>query len=112
MMSRSTPHSDKRIDRLSRRARRALALATMVGLPAMFAWSTYWMGTTVPTVLWGPISFVLIGITVVGSFVLYRYVRRRADMPGPDLDERERQLRDRAWILSYQVLLGCGHRAS
>ena len=36
--------------------------------------------------------------------MLYRYVRGRADMPGSGLDERQRQLRDRAWILSYQVL--------
>jgi O-antigen/teichoic acid export membrane protein len=70
----------------------------------MFVWSTFWMGTSVPNVAWGPISFVLIGMTVVGSFVLYRYVRDRADMPGRRLDEREKELRDRAWILSYQVL--------
>ncbi len=104
MTSRTTPRSDKRIDRLSRRTRRVLAVATMVGLPGMFAWSTFWMGTTAPTVVWGPISFVLIGATIVGSFVLYRYIRGRADMPGAHLDEREQQLRDRAWILSYQVL--------
>jgi hypothetical protein len=93
-----------RIERLSRRKRRVLAAATLLGLPAMFAWSTFWMGTAVPSIIWGPISFVLIGITVVGSFVLYRSVRDRADMPGGRLDERERKLRDRAWILSYQVL--------
>ena len=29
---------------------------------------------------------------------------RRADLPGPGLDERQRHLRDQAWILSYQVL--------
>jgi hypothetical protein len=92
------------IDRMSRRTRRVLAVATLVGLPAMFAWSSFWMSTTVSNLLWGPVSFVLIGTTIVGSFVLYRYVRGRADMPGRNLDERERQLRDRAWILSYQVL--------
>jgi hypothetical protein len=92
------------IDRMSRWTRRVLAVATLVGLPAMFAWSSFWMSTTVSNLLWGPVSFVLIGTTIVGSFVLYRYVRGRADMPGRNLDERERQLRDRAWILSYQVL--------
>jgi hypothetical protein len=92
------------IDRMSRRTRRVLAVATLVGLPAMFAWSSFWMGTTASNLLWGPVSFVMIGTTIVGSFVLYRYVRGRADMPGRNLDERERQLRDRAWILSYQVL--------
>ena len=95
---------DRWIDRLSRHSRRLIAAATLLGLPAMFAWSSFWMGTSVPNVLWGPVSFVLIGATVVGSFVLYRFVRSRADMPGATLDERERQLRDRAWILSYQVL--------
>jgi hypothetical protein len=93
-----------RIDRLSQRSRRFIAAATLLGLPAMFAWSQFWLGTSAPSVLWGPISFVLIGITIVGSFILYRYVRHRADMPGAGLDERERQLRDRAWILSYKVL--------
>jgi hypothetical protein len=93
-----------RIDRLSQRSRRFIAGATLLGLPAMFAWSQFWLGTSAPSVLWGPISFVLIGITIVGSFILYRYVRHRADMPGAGLDERERQLRDRAWILSYKVL--------
>ncbi len=98
----ATPIS--RIDRLSQRSRRLLGVATLLGLPAMYAWSSFWMGTSVSNVLWGPVSFVLIGATVVGAFVLYRYVRDRADLPGLQLDERERQLRDRAWILSYQVL--------
>ena len=93
-----------RIDRLSQRSRRFVAVATLLGLPAMFAWSQFWLGTSAPSVLWGPISFVLIGVTIGGSFILYRYVRHRADMPGAGLDERERQLRDRAWILSYKVL--------
>jgi hypothetical protein len=93
-----------RIDRLSRRTRRILAVVTVAGLPAMYAWSAFWGTTSVPSLVWGPVSFVLIGLTVVGSFVLYRYVRDRADMPGYRLDERQRLLRDRAWILSYGVL--------
>ncbi len=92
------------IERLSRRSRRLIAAAAMLGLPAMFAWSALWQRTTVPPVLWGPVSFLLIGATLMGAFVLYRFVRDRADMPGSGLDERERQLRDRAWILAYQVL--------
>ena len=105
MTGATTQHpQSRRIDRLSQRSRRIVAVATLVGLPAMFVWSSLWMGTQVSTMAWGPICFVLIGTTIVGTFVLYRYVRGRADMPGRDLDERERQLRDRAWILSYQVL--------
>jgi hypothetical protein len=104
MTPRTVSRQPSRIDRLPQRSRRAIAVGTLVGLPAMFAWSTFWMGTTVPNLVWGPVSFVLIGLTIVGSVVLYRYIRGRADLPGRDLDERERQLRDRAWILSYQVL--------
>ena len=43
-------------------------------------------------------------MTVVGYFVLFGYVGRRAAFPNADLDERQQQLRDRAWIVSYQVL--------
>jgi len=93
-----------RIERLSQRSRRLIAAVTMLGLPAMFVWSALWQRTSVPAVLWGPGTFLLIGATLAGSIVLYRFVRDRADMPGPRLDERERQLRDRAWILSYEVL--------
>lgn len=103
MMS-TAPARRARFERIPRGRRRLLAVATLLGLPAMFAWSTFWSGTTAPTILWGPVSFLLIGMTIVGSFVLYAHIRHRADMPGDQLDERERQLRDRAWILSYEVL--------
>ena len=92
------------IDGLSRRMRRVIAVATLVGLPAMYVWSSFWMSTNTSRLLWGPITFLLIGITLVGSLILYRFVRDRADLRGAGLDERQRQLRDRAWVLSYQVL--------
>jgi hypothetical protein len=92
------------IDRLSQRSRRIISVATLLGLPAMYVWSTIMVGTSVPSVIWGPVTFLLIGTTIVGSFVLYRFIQHRADLPGAGLDERQRQLRDRAWILSYQVL--------
>jgi len=99
------PHA-RRIEHLSQRTRRVVAVATLLGLPVMFVWSSFWTTTTVPTILWGPITFVLIGISIVGSFILYRYIHGRADLGDAQLDERERHLRDRAWILSYQVLSG------
>jgi hypothetical protein len=102
-MSTSHPRGD-RLDRLSQRTRRIVAVATLTGLPAMYAWSSFWLGTSVPNVIWGPISFVLIGLTAVGAIILYRFVRDRADLGARTLDERQRQLRDRAWALSYGVL--------
>jgi uncharacterized membrane protein len=102
------PHSvGTRLDRishLSQRSRRVLAVATLLGMPAAFAWSTFWLSTSVTNVLWGPVTFLLFGVTLGGALVLYAFVRRRADLPGPGLDERQRHLRDQAWILSYQVL--------
>ena len=93
-----------RVDHLSQRTRRIVAVATLSGLPAMYVWSSFWLGTSVPTVIWGPVSFVLIGLTAVGALVLYRFVRDRANLGARTLDERERQLRDRAWAISYGLL--------
>ena len=93
-----------RIAHLSQRSRRVIAVLTLLGMPAAFAWSTYWLSTSVSNVLWGPVTFVLFGATIWGAFVLYAYVRRRADLPARDLDERQLHLRDQAWILAYQVL--------
>jgi hypothetical protein len=96
---------ESRIDRLPRRHRRLIAVAALAGLPAMYAWSAYWLTTSVPKLVWGPVSFLLIALTAGGSLVLYRFVRDRADLRA-DLDERQRQLRDRAMVLAYQVLSG------
>ena len=104
MRPRVEPRRALLIDRMTRRTRRIVSGATLLGLPAMYAWSSFWTGTSVPKIIWGPIVFLPIGVTLVGAVVLYRYVRDRADMRAATLDERQRQLRDRAWILSYQVL--------
>ena len=101
--ARSTPAGGSRIDRLSQRSRRGIVVATLAGLALMYIWSAFWLSTTVPTLIWGPISFLLIGATVAGSLVLYRFVRDRADLRGR-LDERQRLLRDQAWVLSYRLL--------
>jgi len=95
---------ESRIDRLSQRTRRFVAVGTLVGLPAMYAWSTFWQATSVPTLAWGWVSFLLIGMTGIGSLVLYRYVRDRAEWSSRGLDERQQQLRDRSLVLSYGVL--------
>ncbi len=104
MMPVTTRSRSTRIDRLSQRTRRIVAVATLTGLPAMFIWSSYWLGTSIPNVIWGPVSFLLIGLTAIGALVLYRFVRDRADLGSTALDERQRQLRDRAWVLSYGIL--------
>ena len=59
-----------RIDTLSQRSRRLIGVASLLGLPTMFGWSSIWLQTSVPSLLWGPVSFLLILVTVVGAFVL------------------------------------------
>ena len=74
----------RRIDQLSQRTRRVIAVATLVGLPSMYLWSSFWLGTSVPNVIWGPVSFVLVGLTAAGALILYRFVRDRADLGAAD----------------------------
>jgi hypothetical protein len=103
MQHASPRHWETWIGGLPRRVRRVIALISLVGLPGMYAWSAFWLTTSVPKIIWGPISFLLIGATAGGSLILYWFVRDRANTRA-DLDERQRQLRDRAMVLCYQVL--------
>ena len=105
MVTTAGKRSESWIDRLPQRVRRLIAVVSLLGLPGMYAWSVFWLTTSVPKIVWGPVSFVLIGATAAGSLVLYRFARDRADLRA-DLDERQRQLRDRAIVLAYQVLSG------
>lgn len=91
------------IDRLPRPARRVIVVITLAGLPGMYAWSAFWLNTSAPKLLWGPVSFLLIGATLAGALILYMFVRDRAN-DASKLDERQRQLRDQAMVLCYQVL--------
>lgn len=103
MQHASPRHWESWIGGLPRRVRRVITLISLVGLPGMYAWSAFWLTTSVPKIIWGPISFLLIGATAGGSLILYTFVRDRANIRA-DLDERQRQLRDRAMVLCYQVL--------
>ena len=104
-MSRTFTAWRSRIDALPQRARRTIAVASLLGLPAMYLWYAVWHNTKVPGVVWGPVSFLLILVTLCGAFVLYAFVGDRAN-GDTRLDERQRQLRDRAWVLCYEVLSG------
>ena len=89
--------------RMPQRLRRVVAVAALLGLPASYAWYAVWSGTSVPKGVWGPFSFVLILVSVAGALVLYTFAGERASRSNK-LDERQRQLRDRAWTASYAIL--------
>jgi uncharacterized membrane protein len=92
-----------RIEGLSRRSRRMIGVASILALPFMFVWSALWQTTRVPNYLWGPVTFLFVLTTVCGALVLYWFVRDRANS-NAHLDERQSQLRDQAFVLSYEVL--------
>lgn len=93
-----------RMERMSQRTRRIVGVASLLGLPAMYGWSSFWLSTSVPSLVWGPVSFLLIGMTVIGAVVLYAFVHDRADLNAGGLDERQLELRDRAYVASYGIL--------
>ena len=89
--------------RMPQRIRRVVAVSALLGFPASSLWYVLWSGTTVPKSVWGPPGFVLVLISFVGALFLYAFAGDRATRSNK-LDERQRQLRDRAWTASYIVL--------
>jgi hypothetical protein len=98
------PAPGSAIARLRQRTRRLLVVATLIGYPGMYAWYALMHDTSVPILVWGPISFVFVGLTFFGGVVLAIWTSNRARLTDTTLDERERQVRDHAYTLSYQFL--------
>jgi hypothetical protein len=89
----------------SHRVRRLLVAAAFLGYPLL---NVGYFALVAPgrlsSAAWGPIAILLFAITLVGVVGIYGYARGRADMR-PDLDERQRQVRDQAWIHAYEILI-------
>jgi hypothetical protein len=89
----------------SRRVRRLLVGAAFLGYPLMnVGYFTLVAPGRLSSVAWAPIAIVLFGATLVGVAGIYGYARGRADMR-PDLDERQRHVRDQAWIHAYEIVI-------
>jgi hypothetical protein len=89
----------------SRRSRRVLVAAAFLGYPLLNAgYFSLVAPGRLSSVAWGPIAILLFGATLVGVVGIYGYARGRADMKA-DLDERQRQVRDRAWIHAYEIVI-------
>jgi hypothetical protein len=94
----------RRLRHARQRTRRLLVIAAFLGLPATYVgYATLVATDRISSVVWAPFAVIFMSATVLGLFAIYGYARDRAQM-STELDERERQLRDQAWILSYVVL--------
>ncbi len=101
MVSRSMPSGEPWVDNLSQRRRRVIVALTLAALPMLLAWWWWCSVNSASGGLWFLIVVILLGQAVGGSLVLLAHWSR-ANRPDR-LDERQRQLRDRAWVLSYRV---------
>ncbi|HEY3162862.1 MAG TPA: hypothetical protein VGJ71_00805 [Candidatus Limnocylindrales bacterium] len=91
--------------RASRRTRRWLVAAAFLGYPLLnVGYLTLVTTGRANSVVWAPIAIALFTATLIGVIAIYGYARGRADMTD-DLDERQRQVRDQAWIHAYGILI-------
>lgn len=100
-----------------RRDRRRLAvIAAFAGYPLLqIGYSSLVAPGRLATAAWAPFAVALFAMTLTGVFLVYAYARDRmawgwfpfflnATSGRPQLDERQRAIRDRALVLSYRVL--------
>ena len=88
----------------SRRTRRLWVVAAFGGYPLLnIGYATLVATGRISATLWAPIAILLFVFTLAGVVAIYGYARDRASMTAA-LDERERLVRDRAWIAAYGAL--------
>jgi hypothetical protein len=94
----------RRMPATRRRTRRFLVIAALVGFPLQqIGYLLLVANGLLPTIVWGPVSIVLFSATIVGVVAIYGFGQGRMDRR-ERLDERQRQMVDRALITSYTVL--------
>jgi hypothetical protein len=87
------------------RMRRLIVLATFLGYPlVLLGYGGLVAPGRLSTVVWAPISIALMSMTILGTFAIYGFARDRASLQVESLDERQRELRDTAYVRSYVVL--------
>jgi len=89
-----------------RRSRRLIVLGTAAGYPlVLLGYATLVVPGRIQLGVWAPIALLLTAATVVGVVAIYGFARGRADLGSAHLDERQAQVRDRAWALSYATVV-------
>jgi hypothetical protein len=87
-----------------RRTRRLAVIAAFSGLPLQtLGYVTLVAPGRLSTTIWGPVTVVLFGATLIGAIATYAFGQgRMGDRSRPD--ERQRAMNDRAMVVSYGVL--------
>jgi len=94
----------RRMPATRRRTRRFLVIAALVGFPLQqVGYLLLVANGLLPAIVWGTVSIVLFSATIVGVVAIYGFGQGRMDRR-ERLDERQRQMVDRALITSYTVL--------
>jgi hypothetical protein len=92
---------------LPRRIRRPLAVVAVVGYPAaVFCWTIAqtWLGLAPP--VGGIAGLALILGSLFAMWRIYAFRSHLAQAPDAQLDERQVQIRDRAYLDSYRIFVG------
>jgi len=94
----------RRLPDLPQRSRRLAVIAAFTGFPLQILGYTFLVQPgRLPTAVWGPLSVVLIGATVIGMVAIVGYAQGRFD-ERDSFDERQRAMVDRALITAYGAL--------
>jgi hypothetical protein len=94
----------RRLARTPRWLRRLTVIGAFAGYPLVIVgYARLVENGPLPVAVWAPIAIVLMSITIIGCFATYGFAGDR--VRGRDqLDERERQMHDRAIVLSYGIV--------
>ena len=101
MAAQSTTDPTDRED--PRPIRRAMAIVAIVGYPvAVLIWTVIGQAIGLEPLVAGAIGLTVLASTFVVSYRLYTFRSKLAQAPDGVLDERQRQIRDRAYVDSYR----------
>jgi len=94
----------RRIPSSRRRSRRLAVIAAFTGFPLqILGYETLVAPGRLSTIIWGPITVVLFGATVIGALAIYAFGQGRMG-DRSRLDERQRAMNERALAASYGVM--------
>ena len=92
---------------LPRRVRRPLVVVAVVGYPAaVFSWTIAqtWLGLAPP--IGGIAGLLIVLVSLYAMWRIYEFRSHLAQAPDAQLDERQVQVRDRAYLDSYRIFVG------